>query len=180
MASNGFNTSDRCCDDCTANVCIYSCLDCIGVRFSKECILSEHWYNPLHRIQVRSHVSAQLTLLTGHPGFPGRPFPANLTHGAWPCGSAQPPARRLLFIVRAVSRLHHLRHERCPHYQDCILRMSPGHGHLTDLPAALVPGHLEAASNGVHVQTLEVVPYHQPAVKMQHVRFLPFYPSLDE
>jgi hypothetical protein len=52
MASNSFNTSDSCCENCQPDACIYSCSDCIGVRFSKECIVSEHRYNPLHRIQV--------------------------------------------------------------------------------------------------------------------------------
>jgi hypothetical protein len=52
LTNTGFCTTDRCCDSCGEDECIYSCRDCTGVRFSRRCILAEHRYTPLHRIEV--------------------------------------------------------------------------------------------------------------------------------
>jgi hypothetical protein len=54
VASESFCTDDTCCNSCSPEDCIYSCEDCTGTRFSRECLLFEHRYNPLHHIKVRT------------------------------------------------------------------------------------------------------------------------------
>jgi hypothetical protein len=56
ITNSGFCTTDRCCDSCEEDECVYSCRDCTGVCFSRRCILAEHRYTPLHRIEVRMQI----------------------------------------------------------------------------------------------------------------------------
>jgi hypothetical protein len=62
-ASSGFLTEERCCDNCKPTDCVYACRDCNGVRFSRACILVQHSYTPLHRIEVCHSMTSHYHIL---------------------------------------------------------------------------------------------------------------------
>jgi hypothetical protein len=51
-ASESFCTDDCCCNAHDDLSYVFMCMDCSGPRFCRTCLLYEHRYNPLHRIQV--------------------------------------------------------------------------------------------------------------------------------
>jgi hypothetical protein len=164
ITNTGFCTADRCCDSCREDECVFSCRDCTGVRFSRKCILTEHRYTPLHRIEVRSslpdppcsHVFVDVRRWGVSPdvlGFSRTGHPI------------EPSPRRLSCSHSTFPRLHHLQREWRTSSEGRVLRLPPyrprARTRSSDLSTTLASGDMEATSYSLHVLFHEDVSRYQ-------------------